>query len=196
MAKAKGDVFLRSLTPVSLTAEQEVVSDLTDTGDVMGVAWSPKYRAWRSYLHIGQKQVHHALHETKAQAIAARRSAEVEFCRSTVTREQVKEWYPAAAFRRHHRAPKVAVRKRALLRAGTVMREVSRLVNRAVAEWPEDETGRRRSPMTRSEELSFGRRIGQVLALAEYLRMTGDVRIEEIEAGMREEVGRIVKYKV
>jgi len=145
MARAKGTGFLTELTPVGLTVEQQVTCDLTDSEDVMGVAWSPKYRAWRAYLHIGRKQVHHSLHETKASAVSARRQAEVEFCRSTVTREQVQQWYPAAALRRHHRAPKVAVRKKALLRVGSVMKDVSRLVNRAAAAWPEDEMGRVRS---------------------------------------------------
>jgi|GEM_PF-1691233 len=197
MGKSKtGSAFLESLTPVSLTAEQQLAAELTDSGDVMGVAWSPKYRAWRAYLHVGQKQVHHSLHETKASAIEARKAAEVRFGSSTMTMEQVSEWYPKASFRRHHRAPKVAVRKKALLSAGRVMRDVSSLVNRAAKVWPEDKTGRRRSPMTRDEERSFARRLGQVLAIAEYLRMTGDVRVEEIEAGMREEVGRILRYQV
>ena len=196
MARSKMSVFLTELTPVGLTVEQEVVCDLTDTEDVMGVAWSPKYRAWRAYLHIGLHQVYHGLFQTKAEAVTARRDAERKFCRSTMTKEQVKEWYPAASFRRHHRAPKVTVRRRALVRCGTVMREVSRMVNRAEASWPDEDAGRRHSPMTGQEERTLARRIGQVLALAEYLRMTGDVRVEEIEAGMREEAGRIVKYKV
>lgn len=196
MARAKGTGFLRELTPFGLTVEQQVEADLTDSEDVMGVAWSPKYRAWRAYLHIGSKQVHHSLHQTKASAVSARRQAEVEFCRSTVTREQVQQWYPAAALRRHHRAPKVAVRKKALLRVGSVMKDVSRLVNRAASAWPEDETGRVRSPMGRDEERLVGLRLGQAIALAEYLRMTGDLRVEEIEEGMRGEVARILRYKV
>jgi hypothetical protein len=188
--------FLSELTPVCLTAAQQVWADLTDPGDVMGVAWSPKYRAWRAYLHVDRRQVHHSLHQTKEAAIAARRQAEFEFCRSTATREQVQQWYPAAALRRHHRAPKVAARKTALLRAGRVMREVSRLVNRASAVWPEDETGRGRSPMGRDMERLVGLRVGQVLALAEYLRMTGDLRVEDIETGMLQEVNRILRYDI
>jgi hypothetical protein len=196
MGRGKGDGLLRELSPVRLTTEQKVVADLTDSDDVMGVAWSPKYRAWRAYLHIGRKQVHHSLHQTKASAVSARRQAEVEYCRSTVTREQVSEWYPQASFKRFHRAPKVAVRKKALLRAGRVLRDVARLVSRAASVWQEDETGRARSPLSRVDERELGRRIGQVLALAEYLRMTGDVRLEEIEEGVREEVGRILRYEV
>ncbi len=195
MARAKGFKFLTELTPIGMTAEQEAVCTLTDTDDIQGVAWSPKYRAWRAYLHVGRKQVHHSLHQTKAAAIEARREAERRYGKPP-SKEEIVEWIPAAAFRRHHRAPKVAVRKRALLRAGRVMRDVARLVNRASAAWPEDEDGRRCSPMTRKEEVSLARRIGQVLALVEYLRMTGDLRIEEVEDGMRIEVQRLLKHQV
>jgi hypothetical protein len=195
MAKAKGDVFLTELTPVALTVEQEVVCTLTDTKDVLGVAWSPKYRKWRAYLHVGQVQVHHSLHELKSDAIAARHSAEVKFLRSNVTAEQVKEWYPSASFRRTHRAPKVAVRRRALVRCRSVIREMSRLVSRAAATWTDEDAGRRRSPMKGEDERAFGRRIGQLMALAEYLRMTGDVQVSEIEEGMLSEVERLVTLK-
>jgi hypothetical protein len=193
MAKAKGDGLLHELAPLEVSVGREVVAVMTDMEEVQGVAWSPKYRRWRAYLHVGRVQVHHSLHGTKAEAIEARREAEREFG-SAPSRERLREWLPRAAFRRVHRAPKVSVRRGALLRAGRVMREVARLVHQVSADWPEEGV-RCRLLMSGAQERLFARRIGQLLALAEYLRITGDVRLEEVEAGMREEVGRIVSCK-
>lgn len=195
MAKAKGTGLIESLTPVGLTVEQDVVATLTDADDIQGVAWSPKYRAWRAYKHIGRVQVHHSLHETKEAAIAARKEADRLFG-SGPSKEKIKEWIPTAAFRRVHRAPKVAVRKRAVLRCRSVMTALNRLVVSASKKWPEDEGDRRTAPMEHRDEVRLARGIGQLMALAEYLRMTGDIRIDDIEAGMKEEVQQLVKRRI
>jgi hypothetical protein len=195
MAKAKGTGFLSGMTPVRITVEQTVVAKMTDVDDIQGVAWSPKYRAWRAYKHVGRVQVHHSLHETKSAAIDARKEADRKFGKSP-SKEQIKEWIPAAAFRRVHRAPKVAVRKRAVLRCRSVMTSLNRLVVSVSRKWPEDEGARRKSPMEHGDKVRLARGIGQILALAEYLRMTGDLRIEDIEDGMTGEVQELVKYKI
>jgi hypothetical protein len=191
----KGSVKdFREIAPLSLTTEQDVVAKMTDTDDIQGVAWSPKYRAWRAYKHIGRVQVHHSLHDTKEAAIEARRAADKKYG-SGPSKELIKEWLPSAAFRRVHRAPKVAVRKRAVLRCRSITTSLNRLVAKVSRTWPEDEGARRKSPMEHGDEVRLARGIGQLLALAEYLRMTGDLRIDDIEAGMKDEVQKLVTLK-
>lgn len=179
MGKRKENVFLTELTPVRLATVDQVEASMVDTDDVRGVAWSPKYGAWRAYLHVGRKQVHHSLHASKSEAIAARREAEKRFGTPDIPVE-VKEM--PGAFRRFHKAPKHTIRQAALrVLAGSSkeLQQVARLV---------DFERSRKIPMR--EKLRLSRQIGRALAMVEYLTLTGDVSVEEIERGMQDEAKR------
>jgi hypothetical protein len=170
--------------PVSLPTMQKVEAAMVDTVDVQGVAWSPKYRAWRAYLHVGPKQVYHSLHQCKVDAIAARRRAEVEFGKPPAN--DVINNLPGA-FKRFHKAPKVERRREAVDR----IRLSARAINRVRI--AEEIAGRKvYAPMLKDDQIRLGLSIGRVLALFEYLALTGDVSVQDVERGMQEEVKKLV----
>ena len=168
------------MVPELFTAEVDSRVVMVDPKDVRGVAYSPKYRAWRAYLHKGSKQVHHSLHGSKEAAVKARRAAEVQFG-DTVIPEELRD--KPGMFRRFNRAPKNTDRFGAVTSVGGVASIIRSDVKKASETWA-GRADRRRSPLLRVDEKKLGRNIGMMLALVEYLVMTGDLRVSDIKAGL------------
>jgi hypothetical protein len=187
MASRKRGIEALTFVPEMFQTEVDSRVQMVDTEHVRGVAWSPKYHAWRAYLHVGRKQVHHSLHETKEAAIAARRAAELRYWGFAMP-ERLKLDKPGM-FKRFNRAPKRTDRYGAVAGVMMVGWSINKIVKDTSGKWAEYPD--RRSPLPRSDEEQLGRAIGRLLAFTEYLIMTGDLRVDDIQAGMATQARQI-----
>ena len=162
------------LPQVGLAVAAEVEIDLSDKDPVVGVAYSPKRRLWRAYLHRGKKQVFHAWRETKSEAVAARLGAELRFAQqggATASGSGV-------VFERKIRAPGYRNFDRTLkhlaLSLSVVYRAQSTVSLFGLKEVLDGEVAQRR----------LGCGVGELLAVVELLVLDGAVIAQDVEDGM------------
>jgi hypothetical protein len=180
MSKKKKGVEALVMLPELFNTAVDSRVVMVDQHPVKGVAWDPKKGLWRAYLHKGKKQVYHSYHEQKEYAVEARLAAEARFGDTAVPKEL--EAKPGM-FKRFNRAPKLTDRFGSIMSVSMVADTLHLKLRKASNGWSDDDQ-RRRSPLRTAERAEFGRSFGMLLALGEYLIMTGDLRVPDIKAGM------------
>jgi hypothetical protein len=163
------------ITQIMPSVAAGVEIDLADTDYVVGVSYSAKKRMWRSYLHIGKKQVFHAWLGTKSEAIQAREHAVVRFGRSA------SQSAGAQAFERSVKPPKYRDLDKTLHQLDSACRSVSaskrRIIHFGLTERVHKDV------ISNGGALGFS--IGAVIAFSELLVLDGAVSAVDIEAGMK-----------
>ncbi len=149
-----------------------------------GVSWCKRKRRFRAYLHQGRTQVYHGYFDTIPDAVVARKKAELKYGESV---KQVSGKRPRPADR------KVVVPRRRLL--GVLIRDIEDstyvVMETAQAVQAKSMRGReqKRGPSYRT---LLGERIGRLVASIDALVLSGEVRHEDIEAGLKD---RVMEYR-
>ena len=167
--------FITQVMP-SVAAGVEI--DLADTNYVVGVSYSAKRRMWRSYLHVGKKQVFHLWCNSKGEAIRARAHAAEQYALSASKQAT------GTPFERSVKPPKyrdldkiLATTEKAAL---AVCSSSRRIMNYGLHE------KRGKAKVLNGAHLAFA--LGAVIALAELLVLDGAVESEDIGNGMKDMV--------
>lgn len=172
------------LSPEALPVSPESKASLASPKPIrQGVCWSPIYRCWRAYLHVGQKQVFHGLYDGYQEACSARHQAEVRFGRmGDVVGKQIRAGQKPDYRVRWHRAPKPGDRRKELRRLQLLFREAAETLDRQVD---------RRTILSEPDRQHVGQVIGGMLALIEWLTLTGDVLTADVRGAMFREAKRL-----
>ncbi len=168
---------LTYITQTKLQAGAAITIDLMDKENVVGVSYSVQRRCWRAYLHIGKKQVFSGSYDTKDEAVSARFNAELRFCRRSVT-ERTK------GFGRSVKAPKFLDMDKNLTHLYEEAAEVIHVTSKVMRFGIKDKL--KGQEFTNQQRL--GREIGNLLTMVNLLVMSGDVKDEDIEEGMKAKV--------
>ena len=151
-------------------------NQMIDNKNEIGVAYSPRLRKWRAYLHIGRKQVYHGVFETKGDAVDARKAAELKYGSFTARIPA-----PIDRFDRKNRAPKYLNSDRNLMHLTKTAAGVAGTVGKIQIR-------------RRADRATLAKRIGSMIAIVDLLVMEGLVLRDEIEAGIREKVADMAKH--
>jgi hypothetical protein len=160
------------IEPLQPDTREVIDSKMVDKENVIGVAYSPKFRKWRAYLHVGNKQVFHKLCASKDEAITERHKAEVRFQCS------VKQ-LPNQRFQRVIKAPKYQNTEKNLYNLTNAAKAIAKETKIDVSK--------------KHDRFVLGKKIGKFIALVDLLVMEGAVTRNVIEIGMREEVNAMEK---
>jgi hypothetical protein len=182
--KPKKSVFFEGVSPVVTPATAKTRAEMEDENPVRGVAWSPDYHQWRAYLHIGNRQVFHCLRPTKEAAIEARRAAEKRFSNPSIPKAIADM---PGAFKRFNRGPKLERRRQVFNRVTKLSLGISTMISTAVS--VKDLV----CILTTKDRHAVGEMVGRLLVSLQYLSLTGDLLINDIEAGMRAETEDLKK---
>ena len=172
--------FIAKVMP---SVAQSVEIDLTDTKYVVGVSYSAKRRMWRSYLHVGKKQVFHLWCNSKGEAIRARAHAAEQYALSASKQAN------GTPFERSVKPPKYRDLDKILATtdeaALAVCSSSQRIINYGLYE------KRGKAKVLNGVPLAVS--FGAIIALAELLVLDGAVRSEDIEYGMKSTVEKLME---
>ena len=161
------------LAPLSLSTQELVQCKMVDTEVIEGVAYSPRYRKWRAYLHVGRKQVYHRLCETKEAAIEARREALMAYHRISSAHTK-----GDGAASRINRAPKLINKGRAVTRLSVSAQNLLR-------------SSELMTISKTADRVDLSRKIGSLIVFVDLLVLQGVVSTKEIEEGMKVQVATL-----
>ncbi|MEI6846588.1 MAG: hypothetical protein WCK32_00895 [Chlorobiaceae bacterium] len=182
MSKKKLPEATTKVAPLSLSVGEAVTIDLSDKEHVAGVSFCPKRRMWRAYLHRGKKQVFHQWCESKGMAISRRQQAEAVFSAPGSMQEK---GYPA--FKRTVKPPKYRDTDRTLAH---LLEDASGVIT-VSGEIIRTGLKGKRDPLAVTNQERIGRHIGKLFTVVDLLVMAGDVRVTDIENGMKEKVEKL-----
>ncbi len=173
----KATTFIEQLPP---SAGALVEIDLTDKNNVPGVSWNPKKRKWRSYLHIGKKQVYHGYFDTKEEAAFERRQAEQRYHRIDLSAPEPEREGRYRTFDRKIKAPRYRILDRNLEHlseeASLVINIKGKVIRDGLSDYHKG---------VESNKKQLGRAIGKMLTIVDLLVMDGAVLTNDIAEGMK-----------
>ena len=157
--------------------EKEIGISLSDKRPaVPGVAWSPRYRKYRAYLHQGRKQVFHKLCDTFVEACQARADAETRFGSALPS---------LAPFSRELHAPAWFRLERALQKVRDCSTALSYDAKWAAVRGLNHRGNEERSNRTKLPyRKKLGYSIGGLITVVSQLVMAGELKMADIEDGM------------
>lgn len=174
--------FKLSMIPPEIVGAAKLKLALEDGKPIRGVSYDPDRNCYRATLSSGKRQIFHKRCNSKIDAVTWRLWAEVHFGKSTDNQ-------PREGLKRLNKGPeKGAVRYRAMAmnRLQVMASEVDKTI----------EAGRQREfkrmLMTRNQRRWLSRKIGRLMALVEFLLISGDLEQEQMQDSFDAE-GEVLK---